>query len=262
MNCLDVLNLLFTNINEKNLENCLKIIEYYHKQKYDKNKLIVHMLNHVSEFYMTRNLWVLDKLVQDVEQVPQIISILINIDKKPLIIKINKQRISEWIKNSLFEHEILSKYKILPPELFKLLNILYTNLISHTNAKESLIIIAYMVKKQKTICDVIFDLLESNTIRSDIERYIKLCKELFYYKSKPSDRIKRINFLNYAVYVSIQQELHDYPLNIIEIKEQNPLDYLFVYFDRDLTLEECVEQDRNVYKEDWKQTEIKNVFYK
>jgi hypothetical protein len=261
MNCSESINLLFDTIAEKNLEKCLKIVDYYLKKKYDRDKLIINILNYISEFYMTRNIWVVEKFVENIEQPTQILSILINIDKKALEIKSDKERIKKILKTNNYEHEILTQYKNLSNELYTLLNILYTNLMTHTNAKESLFIVTYMMKKQKNISDIIFNILIGG-VENNTQCYIKYCKELFYYKCKPTDRIKRINFLNYAVYVFIQQEIYDYPLDITEIKERTPTDYLFVYFDRDLVLEETVQQDRDIYRENLKETEIKNVFYK
>jgi hypothetical protein len=203
------MNSLFEAIAEKNRKSINKLCT----SKIDVSKLIDHM----TQFYMTKNLWILEEINNHVHDPRYIASLMIHIDKKPLQVKSIKGDF-ETLKTTL-----------------------YFNISSRSNVKECLIIIAYLSKKHYEFCETIINyLLEYGSFKSpEIKEYITMCKAL--YDQKPSK--KRINLIYYAVYVYITEHV-----NYVIYEQHNTYDYLFVYLERDVDFEEQVEKDRGTLK--------------
>ena len=203
------MNSLFEAIAEKNLKN----------SKLNKPN-ISKLIDHMTQFYMTKNLWVLEEIINHINDPLYIASLMIHIDKKPLEIKIkNIGRDVEALKTNF-----------------------YFNISSRSNVKESLMILAYLSKKHFDFCGTILNyLLEQDLLKCEIKKYICACKTL--YDANPCK--KRINLIYYAVYVYTTEHVNYIPLE----KPHDPLDYLFVYLERDTTFEEQVEKDREIYKD-------------
>lgn len=220
------MNNLFEAIAEKNLEKTRKLCNGrgIHTQK---------LIDHMIQFYMTKNLWVLQEIINNIDKPFHIATLMIHIDKKPLIIKVKNFKTTIDLKDMF-----------------------YMNIASRSNVKESLMIIAYFAAKKKyEFCNEIINFLLEQESKNDIKEYIKVCKTL--YDHNPCKH--RINLIYYAVYVYITEQVNYIPFTLE--KPSSSMDYLFVYLERDEILEEQVEHDREIYqkKSDPKIPRIINV---
>lgn len=164
--------------------------------------------------------------------------------------------------------DISNLKETLTPEFYALINILYKNMLDGCDLYNCFIIIRFLIgKKNKELfisdrmgynaIDIIFIIIikflqSTDIIPSDIQEYILLCKDLFYYRCKQKQKLERVNILFYILFVLINRKIK---YQIIEYKSntQIPLvlnnsDYLFVKIPYNMSIIKMVNNDKEFLK--------------
>ena len=153
-----------------------------------------------SEFYITRNIWLLSKLVINIKKKNfKYVSRLLELTEPKILetSEVTDNDIQYIISISTFKIKSIQDSDTLDQPIFK---ILYFNLVNRTSIRESFMILKYYIKQYKQIwqiCCQIQDLSEVQT------QYILNSKDLFHIGLKQKNIINRLNILFYCIYIKI-----------------------------------------------------------
>lgn len=288
---MEIIEVIQENIEANDTDSIEKLVKHYlktHKERKYIYLLVNFIVNLYSKYYINSNLWLLREITNLIKEIEsnknndiyiKDLCILIGCLKHKNI-DIYKANISDddndSIKRILMRFikefpELIEWKDNLTEECWGLLNILYENISQGLGMSDCILIINYLLsckkkqiftnsKKSDNIIDIIFMIIinyieDNRLIAVDINEYLLLCKDLFYYRCKVSDKIERINILFYSFSILTHRRIKFqeiiYNKTVIKKNKSNHdsrLDYLYVIIPYDNSTINQLNSEKSLYK--------------
>jgi len=297
---MDIIEVINENIEANDINSIEKLVNHYlktHKEKKYIYLLTNFIVNLYSKKYINSNLWLLREITELIKEIEsnknndiyiKNLCILIG-SLKPKHIEIYKANLSnsdhDNIKRILMRFikefpELIEWKDNLTEECWGLLNILYENISQAFGMSDCILIINYLLscknkqlfinsKKSDNIIDILFMIIinyieDNRLITVDINEYISLCKDLFYYRCKVSEKIERINILFYSLSILTHRRIKFQEIIYKTIKEKRKnhdfkLDYLYVIIPYDISTINQLNNEKSLYKMRLKKEKLINI---
>ena len=279
---MDVLEIISDNIEAQDTHAINKLVDHYIKIGKSKWIFVEYLINLYALKYISKNIWVLKEFLKCIKAVEEnrictehlknLCLLLATSEYKELNLLVKREsdpeRIKRILHSSTSEHIAIYDLKnILCNDVYYLMNVLYTNLlVSSTNISDSFLIVrTIMCLKKKEVLkaehieltdgyDVIFlvlmHFLEYIGLPEDVIKYVRFCKDLFYYRCKQKSKVNRANLIFYCIFVLMQRRVKDQCIDYMSTskKKVEGTDYLFIWmpFDKELCFE--IESERESKK--------------